>query len=365
MPIVLVDELAFYVILMLSASHRAVLENTSASITGDPRVITSNRTMADMAVFIQKSVKLLNEALRNQKTATSDETIGLLALFVGAGLFADIKVPFASHLAGLKRMVALRGGLIALPVGLAGIVGACSTKVAVMTNTQPIFSTLPAPTLHLEPSKLVPAPVFVLYMDLASSFFKRSNQRLLHKRLLVAVQDLRDITIMTSVVRKDGVKLPIDVVRYFEYVYVPTEHSLASLPYDCSEYSRDKTPLQEALRVALLIYSSTTLVWTMDRSGMLVKSLTAQLDGILASIDMSAVMETSPELLIWIVVQGVHSSLPPQQEPYFAILRNAFEVLHVKRKKRFESLMKRWLYLEESYRGTLDCIWGRCGEPEK
>ncbi|RDW59178.1 hypothetical protein BP5796_12102 [Coleophoma crateriformis] len=137
---------AFHMTLCTAATHIARLQNQEYSL---------------------QSVKLkaqalagVNQHLRNPDTALSDETIGaILSLLVQEHLFGDLRI-WELHMAGLQRIVKLRGGFWSLSPKLQALICWIDTNVSCVLdslprfpppeNTIPVFD-LPVRDVDLEP----------------------------------------------------------------------------------------------------------------------------------------------------------------------------------------------------------------------
>ena len=105
-PLVMTDPATFNVVLLLAASNYLSLA-------------TFHPGVPSLYAFKQNAITSVNEALRDPKRHLSDQVIGAVAKLASyEAMFGDRRT-FDIHMAGLQKMVLLRGGLDRL--GLSGL----------------------------------------------------------------------------------------------------------------------------------------------------------------------------------------------------------------------------------------------------
>lgn len=105
-PLVVNEPAAFQVVLLLSASNFAVVSSTAAADIR-PHLIQMKLD----------AVHAVNEALSLADRRLSDAVIGAVAKMASfEAMYGDVET-YRIHMAGLQKMVAMRGGLVALGLG--------------------------------------------------------------------------------------------------------------------------------------------------------------------------------------------------------------------------------------------------------
>ncbi|EOO02337.1 hypothetical protein UCRPA7_2093 [Phaeoacremonium minimum UCRPA7] len=107
-PLVLSESAAFQIILLLSASNFAVV--SSAAATGIRPHLLQMKCDA---------IRAINEAFLSEDKRLSDAVIGAVAKMASYEAINGTREAYQVHMAGLEKMVSIRGGLSAL--GLNGL----------------------------------------------------------------------------------------------------------------------------------------------------------------------------------------------------------------------------------------------------
>lgn len=103
-PLVMSEAATFQVVVLLSASNYASLRYP-------------NRDGPDLLLLKSRAISSINKALKATHSPTNDELIGAVAKMASyEAMFGDMPT-YEMHMAGLVRMVQLRGGLEALGLG--------------------------------------------------------------------------------------------------------------------------------------------------------------------------------------------------------------------------------------------------------
>ena len=103
-PLIMTEPSSFLVIVLTAASHYASINN--------------NRTLAvDLLSLKHETLASINRAMKYQDRMLSDQLIGAVAKMASYEAMFGNKETYEIHMAGVKHMVSLRGGLTSLGLG--------------------------------------------------------------------------------------------------------------------------------------------------------------------------------------------------------------------------------------------------------
>ncbi|KAF7183582.1 hypothetical protein CNMCM7691_003861 [Aspergillus felis] len=197
------DPGSFFGLMAMCAAHRAVLAGYHI---GFSRVPDSSRPIepdADYYFMKVRCMQEMNAKMRDSNRALSDESfdtmVNLLTSTLIIGMFDEARI----HLGGLKRMVELRGGLMADGINQSSMLAAIITadvKAASGLMTKPLFSLPwdPRPVPSSAQQRIRPPPSSVL-TRLGAAFFANN---LLSLPLLRILHVMRDIVLYSQAYRE-------------------------------------------------------------------------------------------------------------------------------------------------------------------
>lgn len=185
----------------------------------------------------------------------------------------------------------------------------------------------------------------------------------LDPRLLGLCKDLRDLTIITNVHKKDLNTLSVSQMKYFESIACRVEHRLLSLPHEEVPIS----PFQDTCRLAGLIYATTGLWIDESIPDNFIPELVKQLATILTNPDPHSFPwrfnlcrgSVFVEVLLWICFVAAHGARVggTHRRWFVQVFGLMARTLELQSWEEVEHILTTFLYLEDQYRQCLQVMW--------
>ncbi|GIJ82519.1 hypothetical protein Asppvi_001027 [Aspergillus pseudoviridinutans] len=311
------DPGSFFGLMAMCAAHRAVLAGYHI---GFSRVPDSSRPIAPDADYYFMKVRCMQEMnakMRDSNRALSDESfdtmVNLLTSTLIIGMFDEARI----HLGGLKRMVELRGGLMADGINQSSMLAAIITadvKAASGLMTKPLFPLPwdPRPVPSSAQQRIRP-PASSVLTRLGAAFFANN---LLSLPLLRILHVMRDIVLYSQAYRERPASVYPEDHELFRVVNCETEHRLLSYIYTDGHQSSpfgtqlDISPIEAATRVACICFLNQFLIVSPPSSG-LGRALTKHLKASMSSCSLSLGPKSPKDiygLLAWVLFIGAQGS---------------------------------------------------------
>lgn len=278
------------------------------------------------------------------------------------------------HLAGLKEIVALRGGLENLSWPLISqiltcapflpfiwhddlliIDHRCDVKIATTSLTRPLF---PFVRFHSQsttvPRQLVPSELALLGTslqgDLAGGFFSNS--------MIETIRGLRNVAIFAELCRRG--QCPTEGAGeggYYDNENLYMEHRLLLIPF--TEHSQ----VQDCCRLACLLFINTGL-WRgfPPRSAIirrLIVATKAALQRLGTGMDSLWWTRAHSHILLWALFLGAYASAGQIERPWFiSHLASCTIALGLTRWIDARALLVKSFYLDDPYQEGFKVVWG-------
>lgn len=107
-PLIMTESASFLVIVLIAASHYASINNSPSHAV-------------DLLKLKHETLASINRGMKDQQSMLSDQLIGAVAKMASYEAMFGNQETYEIHMAGVKHMVSLRGGLKSL--GLGGLLG--------------------------------------------------------------------------------------------------------------------------------------------------------------------------------------------------------------------------------------------------
>ncbi|GIC94762.1 uncharacterized protein Aud_002091 [Aspergillus udagawae] len=320
------DPGSFFGLMTMCAAHRAVLDEYHI---GFSRVPDSSRQIepdADYYFMKVRCMQEMNAKMCDSNRALSDESfdtmVNLLTSTLIIGMFDEARI----HLGGLKRMVELRGGLMADGITQSSMLAAIITsdvKAASGLMTKPLF---PLPwDFRPVPSSVqqrIRPPASSVLTRLGAAFFANN---LLSLPLLRILHVMRDIVLYSQAYRKRPASVYPEDHELFRVVNCETEHRLLSYIYTDGHQSSpfgtqlDISPIEAATRVACICFLNQFLIVSPPSSG-LGRALTKHLKASMSSCSLLLGPKSPKDiygLLAWMLFIGAQGSAGQVEHSWF------------------------------------------------
>ncbi|RHZ56138.1 uncharacterized protein CDV56_100127 [Aspergillus thermomutatus] len=292
-------------LLFLTAGHHATLEsNNGVSSTA------IEKSIKDSLRLRGSTLKNLNDILQDPMKAVAESTTLVVASLVAIEAVDANFDALHAHMKGLKRLIHLLGGLDALDHMTLSKIYQSDVKSAALKNSRPTFpmsarwrseilqeSTLLRSTDHLQVSKSLET--------LGNSFFAAPWYPPLDGSMKTFLQVLQRLIIYFETAQQQpSIVMPTD-----NDLFLVFEHQLLSTVYES-----DANPLQEPLRLSLLIYLNLR-IWhfqTFPFMQFMVEALRRSLGPAYGHAQ-----STASDLLFWILFIGGMASQGYKCHPWF------------------------------------------------
>ncbi|EAW20444.1 uncharacterized protein NFIA_028750 [Aspergillus fischeri NRRL 181] len=320
------DPGSFFGLMAMCAAHRAVLAGYHIDCSRAPDSSRSTGHDADYYFMKARCMQEMNAKMCDSNRALSDESfdtmVNLLTSTLIIGMFDEARI----HLAGLKRMVELRGGLMADSIHQPSMLAAIITsdvKAASGLMTKPLFPLPwdPRPVPSSVQQRIRPPAASVL-ARLGAAFFANN---ILSLPLLKILDVMRDIVLYSQAYRERPASLYPEDHELFRVVNCETEHRLLSHIYtdghqgSPSGTQLDISPIEAVTRVACICFLNQFLIVSPPSSG-LGRALTKHLKASMSSCSLSLGPKSAKAingLLAWVLFIGAQGSAGQVEHSWF------------------------------------------------
>ncbi|KAH1269191.1 hypothetical protein KXX33_003696 [Aspergillus fumigatus] len=320
------DPGSFFGLMAMCAAHRAVLAGYHIDCSRAPDSSRSTGHDTDYYFMKARCMQEMNAKMCDSERALSDESfdtmVNLLTSTLIIGMFDETRI----HLAGLKRMVELRGGLMADSIRQPSMLAAIITsdvKAASGLMTKPLFLLPwdPRPVPSSVQQRIRPPAASVL-ARLGAAFF---DNNIFSLPLLRILDVMRDIVLYSQAYRERPASLCPEDHELFRVVNCETEHRLLSYIYtdghqgSPSETQLDISPIEAVTRVACICFLNQFLILSPPSSG-LGRALTKHLKASMSSWSLSLGPKSTKAingLLAWVLFIGAQSSAGQAEHSWF------------------------------------------------
>ncbi|KAH0427157.1 hypothetical protein CcaCcLH18_09824 [Colletotrichum camelliae] len=265
---------------------------------------------------IWKSLNYLNENIASKEMAVADSTVAtIVTMSMVAEMFGD-HAASAAHVAGLRQIVKLRGGIENFRHNLQLFAKICRVDIgwSLITGERPVYF---SDNLSYEPSfasTLGPSPGGVIPLQGPSPM--RNFVESLDLRLGYIFQDLQDFSVMVNILFRTQ---KIDPNKF--------QQLMTSIQYRLLYLELDDNPMAESLRLAMLGFIATLYLHVLGARLRFVW-LSNRLRATLQALDMSrAETQSSRLLLAWILAIGSTAVFDDSDDvwllPKLALLRDS------------------------------------------
>ncbi|KAJ6104222.1 hypothetical protein N7523_010542 [Penicillium sp. IBT 18751x] len=362
------DPGSFFGLMSMCAAHRAALSSNGVDASGFPsRSVEMTVNDTDYCIMKAKSIREMNAKVRDPRRALSNEAfdtiINLLTGALIAGLFDEARI----HLAGLKRMVNLRGGIMDESIRSASMLAAIITtdiKAATGLLVRPVFPlTWDAQPVPEAVQQRLRPPISAPSHRLGSSFFANTLLSRPFKRILWVI---RDIIYYGATLQVTPELIHPEDNHLFRVLNCEAEHQLLSYIYS-KEHSPDDSgpgleyhPIEEVARVASICFLNYFLIVSPPSSG-LGRALTRHLVKAVSSCKLSLLLTLSKEnfgLFAWALFVGAQGSLGQNERSCFA--ERLARVALICKWQSFEqvtNIMLGYFYIPDTHSVNWRSIW--------
>jgi hypothetical protein len=151
---------------------------------------------------------------------------------------------------------------------------------------------------------------------------ERSHPHLLHPEIISCIKDLLDLVRFAERCRS----IPGQVFEestsepeFYDNRTLYVEYRLLSFPYDYENVKtiQNSNPLQECIRLALLLFINSALWHSWPPSSAIVRSPLTALHRALETTNVMFLWQLNPDVLMWILFIGANASLGQIERPWF------------------------------------------------
>ena len=230
---------------------------------------------------------MLNKILSQSMSSVSESSIACVLLLLASEAITGNLLAINAHRKGLMQMIDFYGGFSVLSPVMATLVSLTDVKSAAVQVTCPNFPVQPYLRHRFERHSYVDVP-------LSCSFFVEPICSRLSHDLRKCLLYARHVALLTEQLQWSPTMPSIYGIDDF----IVLDHYLLSL-----RTSTTDDPLQECVRISLLLYSNVTLWKTPCYFGWVISLLT-RLKSSLSALDWQTELDECPSLLLWMLFVG-------------------------------------------------------------
>ncbi|KAI0468716.1 hypothetical protein F4859DRAFT_200324 [Xylaria cf. heliscus] len=350
------DELLLNSLCVCASTSRALLTGDTAtySITEDLGSAGIQSTSFDWLYFKGKTMQIITARLSNPQDAVSDHIIGAVCELVMSEAFTGNATHMATHVLGLRRLEQLRRNRGDLPYNLEFKIVESYTKASALTQTKP---TVPF-TLSFGSSATL-ASMDHFLPELGSAIILKWPTLSSKQDFLYILHDIIITTRYTQITSESSSRYLDDEFHEriaYENLYI--EHRLL-------DWNAEGV-VEEACRIACLMYVNTSLVRSYRPSAAILQNLVSTLfQTVTASGDAQAAPMGEPwgsclDVFFWVLFIGAHCSYQQAHKRFFfdSVWRTAV-LLKMNTWEEARAVLTQHLFIDEIYQETLEIIWLR------
>ena len=210
--------------------------------------------------------------------------------------------------------------------------------------------------------------------DTGCGLMRTGADCLLHRKLVSAFGDLREVTLYRECYNGKDCDLSTEEIEYFHWKGYRLRYLCHSIPFERQRSSgdagdanegtgRDKSVIQtddgrqEPCRLALLTYYHSNHLVSQPSSATF-RLFTVQLKAALEGSDLSSFWVPYPELLMWVLFVGAHISVGQVEWQWFiSYLARGAQLLDIGTLAGLRKMLLRYFYIDRVYGSSLISAW--------
>ncbi|KAI3335751.1 hypothetical protein F4824DRAFT_143368 [Ustulina deusta] len=349
------DELFLNSLCVCASTSRALLTGDIATYTmaDDFGAAETQSASFDWLYFRGKTIQIITARLSNPQDAISDPIIGAVCELIMSEAFTGNTTHVAMHISGLQRLEQLRRDRGDLPYNLEFKIVESYIKAFALTQTKPMFPF----TLSFGSSTTLASMDHVL-PELGADLILKWPQLSSKQDFLYILHDILTSTRYTQVISESSSRYKDE--EYHEriaYENLSIEHRL--LDWNAEGI------VEEACRIACLMYVNTSLVRSYRQSAAIIRNL---VDALFQTVTTPGNVQDEmghpwggyPEVFFWVLFMGAHCSYQQAREQFFfdSVWRTAV-LLQLDTWEDARSVLSEYLFIDEIYQESLEIIWLR------
>ncbi|KAI0451267.1 hypothetical protein F5B21DRAFT_487799 [Xylaria acuta] len=347
------DELLLNSLCVCASTSRAFLTGDMAThaMADDLGAAEIQSASFDWLYFRGKTMQIITARLSNPQDAVSDHIIGAVCELVMSEAFTGNTTHLAMHISGLQRLEQLRRNSGDLPYNLEFKIVESYTKASILTQTKPMVPF----TLSFGSSTTLASMDHVL-PELGSALIMKWPELSWKHDFLYILHDIVTSTRHTQAISESSSRYSDEEYHEriaYENLYI--EHRLV-------DWNAEGI-VEEACRIACLMYVNTSLVRSYQPSAAIIQSLanalfhtvTASGD---AQVEVSHPWGSCLDVFFWVLFIGAHCSYQQAHERFFfdSVWRTA-ALLQLNTWESARAILSQYLFVDEIYQETLEIIW--------
>ncbi|KAI8944698.1 hypothetical protein F4801DRAFT_594733 [Xylaria longipes] len=347
------DELLLNSLCVCASTSTALLTGDTATYTmaDDMGAAETQSASFDWLYFRGKTMRIITARLSNPQDAVSDYIISAVCELIMSEAFTGNTTHLAMHISGLQRLEQLRRNRGDLPYDLEFKIVESYTKASTLTQTKP---TAPF-TLNFGSSTTLASMNHVL-PEIGSALILKWPELSWKQDFLYILHDIVTSTRYTQTISETSSRYSDDEYHEriaYENLYI--EHRLL-------DWNAEGT-VEEACRIACLIYVNTSLVRSYPPSAAIIQNLvntlfqtvTASGD---AQVEMGHPWGSCLDVFFWVLFIGAHCSYQQTHRRFFfdSVWRTAV-LLQLNTWEDARAVLMQYLFIDEIYQETLEIIW--------
>ncbi|TRX96339.1 hypothetical protein FHL15_002611 [Xylaria flabelliformis] len=346
------DELLLNSLCVCASTSKALLTSDMAIYTmaDDLQAAGIQSASFDWLHFRGRTMQIITTRLSNPQDSFSDYTIGAVCELIMSEAFTGNTTHLAMHISGLKRLEQLRRDTTELSYDLEFKILESYTKASALTLTRP---TAPF-TLSFGSSTTLASMDHVL-PEIGSALILKWPELSWKQDFLYILHDIVTTTRYTQAISESRSRYSDEYHERIAYENLYIEHRLLSW--------NAEGIIEEACRIACLMYVNTSLIRSYRSSAAIIKNLVNTLFQTVVASNDAQVEVDNPwgsclDVFFWVLFIGAHCSYQQAHEMFFfnSVSRTA-ALLQLKTWEDARTVLTRYLFIDEIYQETLEIIW--------
>ncbi|KAI1735003.1 hypothetical protein F4680DRAFT_453398 [Xylaria scruposa] len=346
------DELLLNSLCVCASTSKALLTGDMATYTmaDDLQTAEIHSASFDWLYFRGKTMQIITTRLSNPQDAFSDYIIAAVCELIMSEAFTGNTTHMAMHISGLKRLERLRRDSTGLSYDLEFKIFESYTKAATLTQTRPT-----APFTLIFGSSTTLASMDYVLPEIGSALILKWSELSCKQDFQYILHDIVICTRYTQAISESS-------SRYSDEYHERIAYENLYIEYRLLNWNAEGT-IEEACRIACLLYVNTSLMRSYRSSAAIIKNLVhALFQTVAASGDVQVERNhpwgSCPDVFFWVLFIGAHCSYQQAHERFFleSVWRTAV-LLHLTTWEDARSVLTRYLFIDEIYQETLEIIW--------
>ncbi|KAI0190493.1 hypothetical protein EV127DRAFT_511774 [Xylaria flabelliformis] len=346
------DELLLNSLCVCASTSKALLTGDMAIYTmaDDLQAAGIQSASFDWLYFRGRTMQIITTKLSNTQDAFSDYTIGAVCELIMSEAFTGNTTHLAMHVSGLKRLEQLRRYSSELSYNLEFKILESYTKASTLTLARPT-----APFALSFGSSTTLASMDQCLPEIGSALILRWPELSRKQDFLYILHDIIKSTRYTQAISESSSRYSDEYHERIAYENLYIEHRLLSW--------KTEGIVEEACRIACLMYVNTSLIRSYRSSAAIIKNLVnALFQTVVASNDAQVEAHNAwgscLDIFFWVLFIGAHCSYQQAHERFFfnSVWRTAV-LLQLKTWEDARTVLAQYLFIDEIYQETLEIIW--------